>query len=84
MALHGHAHKDEFRKGHRTTMSEQFINTARKINNPAPGKYELPKWKVNNIPKSTTDQILMVGDAQWKAHQTPGYKYEAVKGLKYV
>ena len=51
--MHGHYHKDEFRKQKRETIPEEIYRRAKNTKSPAPGAYEvIPKdrtkglWKV--------------------------------------
>jgi len=61
--LQGHQMKDVFRKGKRETLNEEIIRVAKNKHIPAPGVYNLPEPKIQNIPKQTLEQCVMVGDA---------------------
>lgn len=47
--------KGRFLKGDRQTLIDQILKM-RKQRLPGPGTYELPNYKIQNMPKSTTDK----------------------------
>jgi len=79
--LNGHRQKDVFRKGKRETLNEELIRVAKNKQIPAPGAYNLPAEKIQNIPKQTREQCVMVDDSKWKAMQVPAAKYDIHKGV---
>lgn len=82
---HGHPNKDSFKKAPRETSSEMVMRIAKKMNVPAPTTYkDFPKHKIQNVPKSTTGQMLMNDDCKYKSMQTPGAKYDTQKGYDYT
>lgn len=59
---HGHIHKYEFRKSKKETLNEEIIRKAKNAKTPAPGAYEVAKFKVQQIPKQTSEQLQMAAD----------------------
>ena len=52
---HGHFHKHEFLKNKRETLNEEIFRKCKAAKLPAPGAYDLPKQKIQNIPKTSED-----------------------------
>ena len=48
---------------------------------PPPGAYNLPKDKLRGLPKSTSEQRMLVSEAQYRGKSGPGYKYTVDKGV---
>lgn len=46
VASNGHSHKFEFRKSKKETLNEEIIRKEKAKKSPAPGAYEMPKFKV--------------------------------------
>jgi hypothetical protein len=46
VASHGHAHKYEFKKSKKETLNEEIIRREKAKKSPAPGAYEMQKFKI--------------------------------------
>ena len=81
--LHGHVHKDEFRKMDRITVTSEQFNTAKKRNIPGP-IYDLPAFKIPSIANSKSSQLEATADSQYRAKQVPDFKYDIHPAQKLV
>jgi hypothetical protein len=69
--------KGKMHPGTRITSTEQAIKIDKRKNVPAPGKYEnMPKERIQKVPKTTDNQIKMNDHCKYVAMQTPGAMYD--------
>ena len=63
---HGHAHKDEYRKGPRETLNSQIMKEAKLKGIPAPGHYNTVANKISGYGavKQTSPQMMMAEDSK--------------------
>ena len=62
VGLHGHAHKFEFRKSKKETLNAEIMRLEKAKKSPAPGAYDLPKYKIPQTANNKEDQRMMVAD----------------------
>ncbi|CDW83400.1 UNKNOWN [Stylonychia lemnae] len=67
--------KGRFLKGDRVTLIDDILKL-KKQRLPGPGSYKLPSYKIQGMPKTTTDKCQFINDAKYSAMQTPGSKYK--------
>lgn len=64
--VHGHAHKDEFKKQKRLTTAGQIEDEAKRRKQPAPGQYEPKKFKPRNVALTISQPCAVADEATYQ------------------
>jgi hypothetical protein len=71
----GGGHSGRWLKRDKITFIDEIIEL-KKFKMPGPGKYNVTKFKIPNVPKQNTEKGDFIENCRWYGLQTPGWKYK--------